>query len=719
MAPLTAAMAYFAARIDVDFTLEKLFAPADAGNEPLDTYRAFTARHGKDDLTLYAAFRADDVFDPDLRRRLRELADRLRAIDGVEAVMTLDDAISASQMMGFSAAQIREEMTASPLFRGTVVDADGTASVVVIQLAAKCAHQRDRAPVLARIRETLARDGEFHLAGIPAIEHEYIRLTQRDLLTFMPISLGVFLVLLAFHFRSVTGTLLPLGTVLVAVIWTLGAMSLAGRPISVLTTIVPNLVIVIGISDCVHMLSRYREDFAALGDRRAAVAGMLRRMAWACFLTSFTTAVGFASLIFTDVAVVQEFGLVAALAIMLAYVLTILTVPAVLDNAPPPRARPAAPPAAWAVKRPRLIAAVTAAVVVAAGFGIPRLEENSSWLQDIDPDNEVYRAHDFIEQHLASVFAVELSLDGDFRRLETLEALDAFEERLRREPRIGSVVGWPDVVKEAMRANPFARERRLPRSQAELDRIVAALGIALDRAGASRTFVSEDFAHSRVTLRASQRLESRGLEEVVAYARSVHDPAAPFSVTPTGKSWLAKKSLDGVIHGMVATVGAAAAVISVVMAVMFGSIRTGLIAMIPNFLPMAATAGLMGFLDIDLNFSTITVFSVSLGLAVDNTIHFLTRYRLEIVEDPDVGRAIDRTMAGVGRPMAFSTILLILGFGAILTSNFKFTFYFGLLGGVTLLTALLCDLFVLPVLLLWFRPTVRTPREFLARFRRP
>jgi len=154
------------------------------------------------------------------------------------------------------------------------------------------------------------------------------------------------------------------------------------------------------------------------------------------------------------------------------------------------------------------------------------------------------------------------------------------------------------------------------------------------------------------------------------------------------------------------------------MALTFGSLRTGLIAMIPNVLPMGVTAGLMGHLKIDLNFSTATVFSVSLGLAVDNTIHFLSRYRREVLADPEPAGAVARTLEGVGPAMIFSTLLLILGFGAILTSDFRFTFYFGLLGGVTMLAALLADLFVLPLLLLAFRPKVRTLREFAARLRR-
>jgi len=156
--------------------------------------------------------------------------------------------------------------------------------------------------------------------------------------------------------------------------------------------------------------------------------------------------------------------------------------------------------------------------------------------------------------------------------------------------------------------------------------------------------------------------------------------------------------MDRVIASMLSSLGIAALVIFGSMAVLFRSLRVGLLSILPNVLPMVFTAGLMGWAGIDLNFSTVTVFSISLGIAVDTTIHYLSRLRVELARDPDPTVAMHRAVRGAGGPMIFSTLLLVLGFGAILTSNFLFTFHFGLLGGFALLSALLCDLFVTPTL---------------------
>lgn len=733
LAVVTGYLGSWALRVGLNFSLEQLLATEP---EDLEVYRRFREHHGREDLTLYVAFRVEDVFAPETRARIRGAADLLRGLPHVASVRSIEDIIRAAGFSRLAPDDVRRQVLTSPIARGLFVDAEGRTTVIVLELQEECTRQEVREPALEAVRAALAKvEGllgvPVHLAGIPTIENEYIRLMERDLLTFMPITLGVFLILHAWYFRSVVGTLLPLAAVVAGDLWLVGGMALTGTPISVLTTIVPNLVLVIGISEGIHILSRYQEDLAALPVRREALARTMRVMLWPCFLTCFTSAVGFASLGVADNPVVREFALLSGIGIMLAYVAVVQVIPTVLDNAPPLRANRPSEVAArfsgrvlsWiarAVDRRRgLTALVTLGVLAAAGAGIPRIRENASWLQDIAADNPVYRDHEFIEQNLASIFTVELSLEaarpGGFATLETLRELEALEEKFRADPDVASVVGWSDLVREMMSLT--GGERRLPSSPLGLAAVQAQIGLAVDR-DLRRMVVDDRFTHARISVRATRRLEATGLVALVGRIRAMHEAAAPaFSLRPTGKSWLAKRSLDRVIHAMGSTLQLSAAVISLSMALMFGSLRTGLISMVPNFLPMVVTAGLMGYLKIDLNFTTVTVFSISLGLAVENTIQFLVRYRQEFAADGVHAAAVERTLLSVGRPMVFSTMLLILGFGAILTSNFKFTFYFGLLGGVTMLAALAADLFVLPLLLLVFKPKVRTLREFLARWK--
>ena len=176
----------------------------------------------------------------------------------------------------------------------------------------------------------------------------------------------------------------------------------------------------------------------------------------------------------------------------------------------------------------------------------------------------------------------------------------------------------------------------------------------------------------------------------------------------TGKTWLAKQAMGRVVKNMLLSLGVATIVIFGSMTLLFRSWTIGIVSIAPNVLPIIFTAGFMGWLGIDLNFSTVTIFSIALGIAVDSTIHYLSRLRVELSQDPEPAGAMRRAVKGAGAPMIFTTMMLLVGFGAILTSNFTFTFNFGLLGGFAVLTALLCDLFVAPVLFMLFRPGRRS-----------
>lgn len=696
-------------------------------------FREFTGRFGNDDASVFAVFEVTDVLEPRTLERVDRLARELAAVPGVRKTYSPAEIAQALVTLRIPAEKVRKAVLESPLFRAVSISPDGRVSVVQIELSPDVASDRARAAVMAGIRPLLdvaARDlgTTFHLAGIPIVEQEYVRLTKRDLMTFMPISIGVFVLLLSVYFRNFIGTTLPLAVVAAAIVWTLGGLTLADRPLGVLTCIVPNLILIIGLSDSIHMLSRYQEELGIAADKRTALARMLGMMIVPCFLTSFTTAAGFASLVVTPVPVVIEFGVVTAIGVMLAYAATLSIVPGAMDVAPPlrPRIGRALDGAADRVlgviatinDRGRWVLLAAWAVVIGVCiWGTTMIQRNADWLQDIRAQTEVTRAHTFVEEKLTSVFSVDLELSAkDVRDPAVLAEIDAFEHTLRGyvsasrpSTRVTAVVGAADLAREAVylraTANPLSfllgAERRLPGTRAEVDSAIELAG----RSEASREvlgrLISDDFTHARISVRLAN-LDARELERFGAWIAGLK--AERFAVTITGKSWLAKNALDGVVDNMLSSLFLAAAIIFGSMGLLFRSLRVGLVSVIPNVIPLLVTSALMGFLGIELNFTTVTVFSVSLGLAVDNTIHYLARHRMEAALDRDAVAAMRRAIRGAGRPMIFSTMLLILGFAAILTSNFRFTFHFGLLGSATILSALLADLFLTPVLMILVRP---------------
>ncbi len=718
VAGLVAFLGWHAFRIRFDFTIDNLFQ--SRGSERAE-YERFRQDFGGDDRMLYVAFAVPDAFDPVTLAVQDRLRSRLGGIRGVRSVLGLRDALDFYRGLPVDAGR---EVASSPLFRGTLFSEDGRTSCLGIRLADEAESVEERRRIIGEI-ETVLRSTEgveFHLTGLPTIENEYIELTRRDLVTFMPIAGGVFLILLTLFFRSVAGVLIPPATVAVSILCALGLMSLRGMSLGLLSSLIPNLILILGISDAVHILARYQEELTTEPDRRRALERTLSLMVAACFLTSFTTAAGFASLATVDVPAIREFGWVTAAGIMTTYLLTILLVPSVLNRLP--RFPGRAPGArlhrvmnrllGWIAdvddRHAAKVGLVTLLLVVAATFGMARLQRDSSWLHDFRRDNPVYRAHAFFEERLGGAFSVDLVLSGPVRDPAWLKKAEVFQAEVSRwgrleGARVGHAVGFVDFIKEINRARQgFLAPRALPGTAAETESCLRLYAAAEKKGGGFPRMADVPLSSCRVMLR-MKGVTSRMLD---AFRRDLEEmrrrQGDGFSVEMTGKTWLAKRTMDGVVGNVLSSIGLAAAVIFGSMVVLFRSLKVGVAAILPNALPILFTAGLMGWLGIDLNFSTVTVFSISLGIAVDTTIHYLARLRLEIGKDGDPRGAMRRAVRGAGGAMILSTALLVFGFGAILTSNFVFTFHFGLLGGFALVTALLCDLFVTPVLFRFFGP---------------
>ncbi len=769
---LTIFLGYHAFQIRFDFSMEGLF---QTGSKERQDYEWFRENFGSDDSVIFVAYKAPNVLGKEMREYAAELTRKLTKVEGIQGVFGIKDAYD----FGWSYLEkeqgslkfdketlIRKELKSNPLFRGNVISADGRTTCLWLIFSDEVKSEEDRSAVLNAVAAVLKEEEEqsglrFYTAGIPVIEHEYVVLTKRDLLTFLPLAVAVFFLLLCMYFRNVMGTFLPLATVGIAMLWTLGLMQIFGLKISVLSSIVPVLILIIGIADSVHLLSRYREDAQKYENKREALAHTILTMVTACFLTTFTTAIGFAALLTTDLYIVQEFGLLTAVGIMIAYVVAIEFLPSALDNVPRFRGRIAdnfaeessdrvmSGIARINVRHRGYIFAVVLLVLGVSGIGISRIKNEGSWLQDIRESNSVFQAHQFFEDNLTEVVTVDLILkgpeEGDINNLERLQKIEQFQNEIsswvmpdQENVRVSQILSYTDFLKEINRARIIKNTyrtamekrdlpalwnvpkqfdnpdlRRLPADEATMQECLDLYHGTPEMKGIDKEYdlvsrmTDKTGSSSRLSIRL-QNMTSTRLEAFMEFVRKKHEPYADeFSLMPTGKSWLAKKAMDNVIRNMVASLGLAAIVIFISMTLLFRSLKIGLLAIVPNMLPMVVTGGAMGWIGIPLSFSSVTIFSVALGIAVDTTIHYLARLRLEVAVDHDHTKAMYRALRGAGRPMIFATILLVLGFGSILTSNFKFTFNFGLLGGIAIVTALLGDLFVAPSLFLTFKPKVR------------
>lgn len=796
---ISAFLLWNAAQARFDFSFESFF---ETNDPEFEAYQQFVARFGSDSDFLYIAYERPDLFTKEGLLQNERICRGVEQMTGVTQVrglsrfptrltifsLLLSGAPSAGGAPALAASQpeaFRREVLSSRLAVPALVSEDGTATAILVEIDPVFLRSAARRDLLRDLRalvdaETASSGVRFYLAGLPTIEAEYVRLIRQDQWTFIPISAVLFVVLLFFYFGTIRGILLPTTTVALAVGWAIGALTLSGEPIGLLTSLIPTLLIVMGIGDSIFILSRHAEETTVSGEsarserasppfgeagRSAAVAGppfdsshptvggprsgrtggysalhrTVSAMAAACLLTSVTTAIGFSTLIATDLHVVRRFGFYAALGVMLAYVVTMLWVPSLLRLLPPPgRSRPLfgstfgrlsdalmCRVAGLVSRRPWTILIVSLLTGGAALGFASRVTLSQSWFQDLKSENPTTQAHRFIEDRLGGVFSMELefcaSKPGGLLDPETLRALAEVVDMANEDPRVRQAVSFVDFIREANRvmSGGSAEDYRVP----EKPQAVATMARYAERVattGLFRRFVDDTFTRGRLSLRVrevrspemkslstkiEQALHDRGfLDREPGAKLEVGDTSHPAEFTFTGKSVVAGRAMARVIDNMESSLGLALFLIFVSMSVLFRSARIGALSMIPNLLPIVWTFGLMGAFDIPLNFSTMTVFSIALGVAVDNTIHYLSRFREEVARDGDARAATERTLRGAGPAMLFGALLLTSGFCILMTSQFVFTARFGVLGAFTMVTAIFMDLFLTPAIGMIYRP---------------
>lgn len=742
--------------IQFEFSLERLF---ESSSRELTNHRDFTNRFGAEDSMLFVAYKTPDAFEKAPLAAVRELTDDLTKMPGVRQVFSLNSAVDFAERLSkeaklpgaYDADVLKKDLTGSPVARGALVSGDGRASGIFIELHPAPPDKRDE--LLRQVQDRLQKFSddygmEIHVAGIPLIEDQYSKLIRRDTFTLLPVSIAVLTLLLALYFRNLAGTGILVAAVFASMVSTVALMRLLGVPIGVLTSMVPTLIMVVGLSESVHVLSHYHEELGTHQESRDAVAWTIVYMAGACFLTSLTNALGFGTMVISDLNVMREFGWTAAGGIMLSYLAAVVLLPTMLDLLPAARLKVKFGEQVAKVISIRLINAIgyvnqkgrvwiyliLAVVLVWAGFGISKIQIHSHWLQDMNPHSELYRAHMFIERNLSSVFSADFwARQGNFRDLETLREIDALERRIREGPykdRITYTFSLAGVVKEANAM--FAREqqirlaiftdpgnptraarkvlqefdlnkyRALPETQKKLDAVLKYLEERVKGHDLLKRIVTEGWEESRVLVR--MNMDSQILSAFVADV--LKDKPQRFDLVPTGKSWMARSILDTTISNTLMSTIQLAFVLFLIFAIIFRSVKVGLMAMAPNLIPPAVVSGFMGWMGIDLNYSTVAIFGITLGLTVENTIQYLLRYRMEVLKDQDYTAAMYRTLSGAGKPLIFSNALLMCGFACVLLSNFRLTNMFGVLGTISIFAATLADVFVTTSLPLIFKPNI-------------
>jgi len=688
------------------------------------------------DELIVIGLEAPDVFAPDVLELIERLTGELEKAPHVEKVFSLtsiesitgeDDMLEVGELIAFpldpqTLPAVRERALAHELYVGNVVSASGDFACLIARLPHRADDFDYKLEAVTAIRAIVEsaqdEDVPMYLSGGPVFDERFYALSEQDSWLTMALMFTFLIVALGLLLRSISGILLPMATVVIAIVWTVGAMVLFDVPMTVITTMLPPLLLAVGVADSMHVLVDYRNRCSAGQEKLEALEAVYRELMVPLFLTSLTTSIGMLSLRISRVQGIRDFGLFAAFGVGAAFLLSISLIPIAVSYLPRPRVarttRRGLSAATLTVlhtltmRYGRAIVLVAVALLALGVAGGTRVRAESAFLEYFKEQQQVRVDTRRIEDALAGTITIEIMIDtgreDGIKDPRVLTAIAGLQDFLESEDDVSSSQSVTDFFKDLRRAffDNDQREYRLPETTEEAAQYL--LLYEMDAPdGDIREYVTFDYSQARVSARIDMST-SNAASALVDSTREYIARNFPRDVSATvaGVALLYTNMEEYIRQSLIRGFTLALAAIFVVMCIQLRSIVLGAIAMIPNVVPIVICLGIMGLAGIRLDTMTSMVASISIGLAVDDSIHFMTRVRQHLAWGARMGSSLLAATVEVGRALVYTSLTLVAGFAVMLTSSFVGTIYFGLLCMLTIVFALLADLLLLPVVLRWY-----------------
>lgn len=708
---------------------------------PLDQERVrerFAASFGGAE-TIVVGVRDEDLLESAGIEGLRELVSRIEGLDGVARVLSLLDAVEvvsgpfgAEERPLFPEGQpagrtrIEAALARDSEGLGMLVAEDARATALLVELESASTDADDRATLVDRLRalkrEMTGGRRELHVTGIAVQKHDTARLVARDQRVILPASVLVFALALVVITRRRSGVVLPLVVTAITLVWTLGALTLFGYELNVITSLLPPVVMVLSIATSVHLYQEWIALSRNISDPRGLALAVVERLGMPCVLTAFTTALGLASLGVSDIPAVRQFGLVAALGVVFSLFLNLTLLPMAFAHLRPEKRRRESPsrltPAldravAFTVRAPATIVVLALLFTLAALAGITRIENDTDLISFLPQNAELVRDTRWVDRELVGTNTLELlveRVDGEpLVSPSDLRALDTLAHRIGRLDEVTDTLSITAILARVHQAEEGLDEPTIPPDAAGARHafdLMASSPRADDLAG----LITPDLRAARIAVRLRAIGTAEGERVVDAIMKLASEELGEeMQASPTGDFLAIVRDSNRLVERQISSFGLALATILVTLALFLRSIRLMLAACIPNIVPIIWCLGAMGWFGITLSTATTMVASVVIGVAVDGTIHYLSRFRRE--HRGDVAAAVRATTHGTGRVLVIASVVLALGFWVGALGSFRPTIWFSLLTGGTIVAALVCDLVVLPACLVLLRPRCSTMRS--------
>jgi len=682
-----------------------------------EQYKAFRKVFGSDEI-IRVVIKSDQVFDPVTFRKIEQLADTAASLEGVRRVISLPGIKKAVDLAGdWSMQKFSALIAPAQLFDKNLISTDRKTTALTLVL------QNDADPdrVISRVKQMLADDPadlRLYQIGMPLVSAALAEFTQKDFFRLPPITALLITVILFYLFRKAQYILLPLASVGMALVWTFGLMGLLKIPLSMLTMIVPVFLVAVGTAYCLHIVSEYLTWRRQSESPSAAVTKTFTHIGLPTFLAVLTTTVGLGSLLVNRISAIQEFAVFSCFGMFSILIIVLTFLPAALSFIRLPlqgqtRRKEATPVFNRFIEKiidldlnhQKVVLPAIAVVVLVCLIGIFRIRVETNPVGYLKDDAAVKRNFIDIYQSLSGSFPINVVMRqaaADFfeqpKHLAEIARLQEFLQTLPGVDKTLSIVDYLKLVNYVL--NRFEpKYYTLPQEGFEVRMLMNNYTTILGQ-DMFTSFMSPDFSKANILLLthiSSSRDFLQIRENTLAFVKQYFSKDLNWDVT--GLGMVIAASSDQLTIGQIKSLSITMILVFGIMFILFLSSKVGLIAIIPNLFPIIINFGIMGWLGIELSMVTSLIASIAIGLAVDDTIHYLVRYNREFKKDLDDKRAIRDTLYHVGRPITFTTITICVGFSVLIFSSFKPTAIFGVMMVITSLSALIGDLILLPSLI--------------------
>ncbi len=744
----TAFMGYLALQIKMSYQMSQMLPESDS---TVIKYNEFKKIFGQDGSVLYLG-----IVDSEMNKLTHfdhwyNLTEAIQKVDGVQGTLSLCKAFELVKNDSLQKFEIKPvfkyrpqsqqeldslygKILAMPFYKGILFNETG-ATVMAVTLDKEKINSNKRFELIDDIKKVVtqyeAESGiKVHYSGLPYIRTITSQKVKHELLLFTILTILLASIILLYFFKSFKAFFYPLIVIIASVLWIMGLIQLFGYEITILTGILPPLIIVLSVENSIFLINHYHHEYASHRQKTLALARTIRRVGGAMLLTNITTAIGFAAFIITRNTLLVEFGVIASLSIMMVFVLSITLIPIFFSyvSAPSPRhlkhlERKGVKSAILSLdkmvtsKRPMVY--VSTLLLVAFGFvGMFQLKTTGNVVDDIPVKDALYQDMLFFEKEFKGILPFEIMIDTKkpkgVLKLATIKRISELQDTLATYDAFSKSLSVADVVKIAKQAyyngDPEKYELLSSNEQAFVMSYLPK-DMGQGKKTMMNSFVDSNLQVTRISVQMANLSspEIRAIKEDLApKINQIFDPEK-YNVSLTGTSVVFLEGTDFLISNLLYSLLIAVILISGIMFLLFNSMRMVLIAMIPNLIPQLLTVALMGYFGIPLKPSTILIFSIALGISVDNTIHYLSRYRQNLKSTNwNLKLSVKQALKETAGSMIYSSIVLLVGFSIFIVSSFGGTQSLGKLIAFTLFTAMFANLVLLPSLLLTLDKRITT-----------